>query len=174
MCFIGGFIALSLLSRDDGPGGDERPKYLHREIADALKEPIRRTRNATLAAEYLRKAEAGYENWLQPGSLSACVKNYKLHLAYSGKTFLEDSTHERHYDIALSKLIQKVRGEYQAAFAREKSRQWATAEEKWARLMEHTIRPDSEWDTQGYDDLAKNIVKHLSYVRKRAGTPRRR
>lgn len=134
------------------------------DIAEAINQKIKRDYNSAKSAEYLGRAEAGYDTrMLRPRDLHDCVKWYKLHLAYENRPEFETHVLAERYTAVKKELIERIQGKYREGWMREEEHRWPDAVAVWQKLAKD-VPPDGEWDTDGHKKLVDNIMSHQAYA----------
>lgn len=171
-----GLVALLLAMRGEETQKVGPTKFLSdKKIAEILSEvpsvgnpiPIR-------AAAELREARGIYANLpSKPGDLYRCVRTYHLYLAYKRDPGVFESVQdERNYQRSRARLIELVRKTYRNAWVREQAGDWAGSVSGYDELLR--IVPEQQPDNPVKDHLLRNVRDHVTYVRGKMRTKRRR
>ncbi len=155
-------VALVMVTGEDEDGGDRRPKTLtNSRIKELFEVKLKdRTLDMKKADELLDLAREAYgRRNFDDAALYWCVTFYKQSLAYANSAAFESTQDADRYDDALLQLTTRVTEEYDRARLNSGQERWRDARDQFERVLEQV--PD-----QG-DLVAKNVQRHLGYIKKR-------
>ena len=92
-----------------------------------------------------------------------CVKNFELHLAYSGRDAFSNPEHAIMHQTAQDELIDDVWRKYRIAWAFEQAHKWERAWHAWRAVMETVPEADEKYPAYKIYD---NAFQHSKYVNK--------
>ncbi len=172
-------IVIAILAQlgDTGKIQTNAPPALEdNRIRSILQEPIEgKHRNPVKAQEAIKKARMLYQDRnveQEPDNLYRSVKYFKLYLAYTHRSDFQEISDQWAYNRAETQLITRVIDQYRKAYKLEQNHQWQDAKrefEKLLKMIPATSEPEPENDNQ----LWKNAINHLNYVKEQLPKKRR-
>ena len=145
------------------------------DISVAIEAPLEGiTRHPSEAAAALRSAKRYYDGWIDnPGDLYRCVKHFKLYQAYKGDKVFESTADERMFGRAKMLLTDRVNKAYRAAWVHENQKDWRSAYDLFSKIQ--SMLPVHEEPGAEKDHVVfRNVLNHISYIRKNRQETKRR
>lgn len=165
---VGVYVKNTVKTPDGSSPSDEGYLLSREDITKILEEKLPRKMDPLSAQRALKTAGDLFpRRKSDPGNLFRVVSDYNAYLAgKEGPGVFEDADDLRKYDQALRELKDAVIAKYENGYANERNKDFVTAKRIFGELLE--MLPVKE-KSPAQEKLIPNIMKHLTYVSRKAG-----